>query len=54
MGIDLKKWRKDNHLTQTAAAKMLGVSIYTYQNWERKVSTPSAQNLEKILQVVEQ
>lgn len=37
----LKKWREDLGLGQADAARALGVSVRTLQNWEIERNTPS-------------
>lgn len=50
--MDLKKRRKKLELTQTDVAKAVGVSLYTYQLWERGVTTPFPENLVKLKTVL--
>gem|GEM_PF-893869 len=38
----LKNWRKRENLTQTQAAKTLGVSVRTLQNWEIARTKPAS------------
>ena len=44
----LKNARKKLGLSQTEAAKLIGVSLVTWQNWERGVTTPAPENMAKI------
>lgn len=37
----LKEWRRQYNVTQTKAAKILGVPVRTIQNWEQKHRVPS-------------
>jgi transcriptional regulator with XRE-family HTH domain len=34
IGSELRQWRTDHNLTQSAAAKALGVSYPCYKRWE--------------------
>jgi transcriptional regulator with XRE-family HTH domain len=36
----LQEFRRKNHLTQAAAATLLGVPLRTWQNWEISRNTP--------------
>lgn len=46
--MDIKERRKELKLTQMALAKACRVSIPTIQAWERGVSTPRRENLERL------
>ena len=46
--MDIRKLRKELGLTQSDLAIKCGVSLTTIQLWERGVSTPSEENLEKL------
>lgn len=46
--MEIKKWRIENHVSQVQLAKMVGVSTYTVQLWERGVTTPNDMNLYKL------
>lgn len=48
----IKKYRKDNNLTQNALANIIGVSQKTIKCWENNYSTPSYQNLIKIRDLI--
>lgn len=45
---NIKQWRKKNNVTQIELAKETGVSLTTIQLWERAVTTPNEENLEKL------
>jgi transcriptional regulator with XRE-family HTH domain len=51
--MSFKDRRKKLSLTQTDVAKAVGVSLYTYQLWERGVATPIPENLKKLKSVLE-
>ena len=46
--MNLLKSRKELGLTQTECAIRCQVSLMTWQNWERGVTTPSPDNMVKI------
>lgn len=46
--MDLLEIRKRKGLSQMQMAALIGVSINTYINWERKVMNPNPENAEKI------
>jgi transcriptional regulator with XRE-family HTH domain len=46
--MDLKKRRNELKLSQTAVAVAVGVSLTTYQLWERGATTPRPENLVKL------
>lgn len=48
----IKELRLNKGLTQLALAKKVGVSVGSIQFWEKNVSTPKKQNLEKLKQVL--
>lgn len=48
----IKELRLNKGLTQLALAKKVGVSVVSIQFWEKNVSTPKKQNLEKLKQVL--
>ena len=50
--MEIKELRKSNGLTQVDVAKKVGVSITTYQLWERGVGKPTPENLEKLKKVL--
>jgi transcriptional regulator with XRE-family HTH domain len=50
--MELKKLRKERKLTQGDVARLVGVSMMTYQLWERGHMNPSAENLEKLKKVL--
>jgi len=49
--ITLKAARVNKGLTQEAAGKLLGVSLYTISNWERGETFPDAVQILKIQDV---
>ena len=54
MLTELKKIRNEKGFTQTHAAKECGVSLVTYQLWEKGISEPKPENkikLEKLFKV---
>lgn len=51
MPITLKAARVNQGLTQEAAGKLLGVSLYTIGNWERGESFPDALQILRIQDV---
>ena len=46
--MKLKKMRKVHELTQLDVALGVGVSLMTYQLWERGANNPNPENLEKL------
>lgn len=48
----LKEKRKALKMTQTEMAIAVGVSLTTYQLWERGVSTPNDENMESLKKVL--
>ena len=50
--MDLKKLRKEKGLTQADVAKRCGVSMMTYQLWERGVMFPKPENMAKLMKVL--
>ena len=50
--MELKKARKKLGMSQVDVAKAVGVHINTYVFWERGVSNPSGENLEKLKKVL--
>ena len=51
--MDLKKLRKEKKLTQIEVAKRVGVSMVSYQLWERGVSSPNDENRIKLIKVLD-
>ena len=51
--MNFEQMRKDAKLTQVELARIVGVSVNTIQAWERKVSTPSNENYQKLLKALE-
>lgn len=43
-GNELRKWRKERHMTQNQAADYFGFSRGTYANWEAGNASPKAAN----------
>lgn len=52
-GRDIKKWRKEQFLSQTAVGELLGVDYSTVANWEHERSRPPA-SLELTLEAIAQ
>lgn len=52
LGLDLRTWRSDQHMTQRDLAKRLGVRHETVCRWEAGVDAPSAQHLAQLLALV--
>lgn len=60
MGIcliqELKKKRADSELSQEKIARMLKVSLRTYQRWEKKETIPKSElmkeHIKKILEIL--
>lgn len=50
--MDLKKIRKEKGFTQSDVAKQVGVSLTSYQLWERGVSKPNPDNFFKLVEVL--
>lgn len=50
----LAEARKAKGLTQKEAARLVGVSEYTWRSWELGVRTPSLQNAQKVAELLEQ
>lgn len=50
--MDIKKLRKSKKLTQVQVAKAVGVSITSFQLWEQGVTTPNAENMQKLIKVL--
>lgn len=48
MAITLKAARVNQNMTQSQAARKIGVSKYTLSNWERGISYPSARHIRRI------
>lgn len=46
--MDFKKRRKELKLTQSEVAKKVGVSLTSYQCWERGVMNPAGKNKKKL------
>lgn len=51
--MNLKQHRKRMNLTQTEVARKVGVSLTSYQLWERDVSKPNEENLKKLKEVLQ-
>jgi transcriptional regulator with XRE-family HTH domain len=51
--MNLRELRKELGLTQTECAIKCEVSLMTWQNWERGVTTPSPDNMVKIKNLFE-
>ena len=50
--MDVKKLRQAKKWTQWELAKAVGVSVNTIVLWERQVSTPNDENMEKLKEVL--
>lgn len=50
--MDIKKLRKSKKLTQIEVAKLVGVSVMSFQLWERGVATPNEENMKKLKKVL--
>jgi len=48
----IKQARLNKELSQVDVAVMVGVSLMTYQLWEKEVMTPNDENLPKLLEVL--
>ncbi len=48
----IKKYRKENHLSQNDTASILGVSTYTIQRWEDGAVNPSGDNNAKLNKLI--
>ena len=48
IGERIKEFRKDKHLTQSELGKLVGASAQVISNYERRYSTPSAQDISDI------
>lgn len=46
--MNYKELRKKQKLTQIQVASKVGVSLMTYQLWERGAMNPKPENLEKL------
>ena len=51
--IDFKEFRKKYKLTQGDMAIKLGVNIITYRYWEKSYTNPNAENVKKLIALVE-
>ena len=51
--MNIKKMRQDKKLTQWEVAKMVGVSVNAVVMWERGVSQPKPENMEKLKEALE-
>lgn len=51
VGKNLKKLRKQNHLSQAETAKMLGISQTQYSAYERDQYEPNNTNLVKMAEI---
>lgn len=49
---NLRELRRAANLTQMDLAVKVGVSLMTIQLWERKVTTPKKENLNKLKEVL--
>ena len=51
--VTLAAARVNKHLTQAAAAEMIGVNVNTLKNWESGSTFPKQPQIEKICEVYE-
>jgi len=51
--MNIKQERKNAKLTQTDLAVKVGVSLTTIRMWEKNVTKPTPENMEKLLKVLE-
>lgn len=51
--MNIRAKRLELGLTQIEVAKACGVSLTTYQLWEREVSTPLEENLKKLIEILQ-
>jgi len=50
--MDWKQKRLDLKMTQIKVAKACGVSLMTYQLWEREAMKPNEENMKKLIKVL--
>ena len=50
--MDVKKLRKEKGMTLMDLAQAVGVSMNTVILWERKISKPNPENMEKLKQAL--
>lgn len=48
----MRKARDKKEMTQIEVARLVGVSINTYRNWEQGGSNPTEENLQKLKEVL--
>jgi len=53
MNKDLKTIRLSKSMSQSDVARAIGVSLMTYQLWERDVMNPNPGNRKKLFEVLE-
>lgn len=46
--MDLKKWRKENNITQPQLAVKIGVSVNALRAWEQGLSVPNEENAARL------
>ena len=51
--MDLFKLRTQKGYTQADMAKAVGCSVYSYQLWEKGVTTPTEENQKKLEEVLD-
>lgn len=51
--MNLKDRRLKLGFSQSAVAVKVGVSLNSYQNWERGVTKPKGENMNKLLEVLD-
>ena len=50
----LKELRNKRDLTQLQLAKLVGVTLNTYANWEKGANEPNEDNMEKLMEILEE
>jgi transcriptional regulator with XRE-family HTH domain len=53
MEFNIKQLRKQKGLTQGEVAKRVGVTLMSYQIWERGYGKPTPENMQKLKEVLE-
>ncbi len=52
MNFNIRERRNELGLTQAQVAVYVGVSLTGYQNWERGLSTPNAEHMAKLKEIL--
>jgi len=50
----LKELRNEKKLTQLDLAKLVGVTLNTYANWEKGANEPNEDNMKKLIEILEE